>query len=342
MRRSTRLSLVILGALLIVAGAYTGYWFFVAGQIEDSVVAWAQSARSDKVEVSWRTLRVAGFPGAFRVELDAAALRDNALTPAPEFHLPVVSATARPWDFTNWRLAARDGFGAEIAGSGARAPAKLLVQRADGVVTIAREGGWKLWLKAQRSTLEGVSRVLVNSADAWITVPPKPLHQPPEPQLALAVDARQMALPVAIEPLGGTIDELEFGATVKGVIPNGRLPEALAAWRDAGGKIELDNLRLKWGGLDATASGTIAFDAELQPAGAFSGGVQGYDEILTALVKRGQIRAGDAGLARIALTMLAKAGPDGKPEIRTAFTIQNGQMFLGPAKLGKAPHLIWE
>ena len=66
MRRSTRLSLVILGALLIVAGAYTGYWFFVAGQIEDSVVAWAQSARSDKVEVSWRTLRVAGFPGAFR------------------------------------------------------------------------------------------------------------------------------------------------------------------------------------------------------------------------------------------------------------------------------------
>jgi len=214
--------------------------------------------------------------------------------------------------------------------------------RSDGVVTIAREGGWRLWLKAQNSSLQGRSQVLVSSADAWIIVPPKPLHQPSEPQLALAVDARQMALPVGIEPLGATIDELEFGATVKGVIPHGRLPEALAAWRDAGGKIELDNLRLKWGGLDATASGTISFDAELQPTGAFSGGVQGYDEILTALVKRGQIRAGDAGLARIALTMLAKAGPDGKPEIRTTFTIQNGQMFLGPAKLGKAPRLTWE
>ena len=53
------------------------------------------------------------------------------------------------------------------------------------------------------------------------------------------------------------------------------------------------------------------------------------------------MRSTDAGLARIALAMLAKAGPDGKPEIRTAFTIQDGQMFLGPVKLGKAPHLAW-
>jgi hypothetical protein len=342
MRRSTRLSLVILGALLVIAGAYTGYWFIVAGQIEDRAAAWAQSARSDKVDVSWRRLRVAGFPGTFRVELETATLRYNALTPSPEFHIPVVFATARPWDFADWRLAARDGFGAEIAGSAERAPAKLLVKRADGVVSFAREGGWKLWLAAQNATLEGISRILVNSADAWIIALPKPLRQQTEPQLALAIEARQMALPVAIEPLGGTIDELDFGATVKGAIPNGRMPQALAAWRDAGGKIELESLRLKWGGLDATASGTISFDAELQPTGALSGGVQGYDEILTALVKHGQMRAADAGLARIALALLAKAGPDGKPEIRTAFTIQNGQMFLGPAKLGKAPRLTWE
>jgi Uncharacterized protein conserved in bacteria (DUF2125) len=54
------------------------------------------------------------------------------------------------------------------------------------------------------------------------------------------------------------------------------------------------------------------------------------------------MRASDAGLARIALTMLAKAAPDGKPEIRTAFTIQNGQMLLGPAKLGRLPRITWE
>jgi hypothetical protein len=61
-----------------------------------------------------------------------------------------------------------------------------------------------------------------------------------------------------------------------------------------------------------------------------------------ALVQNGQMRPADAGLARIALTMLAKTGPDGEPEIRTVLSMENGQMFLGPAKLGKAPRLTWE
>ena len=37
----------------------------------------------------------------------------------------------------------------------------------------------------------------------------------------------------------------------------------------------------------------------------------------------------------------AKAGPDGRPQIATSLTIQNGEMFLGPAKLGKAPRIDW-
>ena len=101
-------------------------------------------------------------------------------------------------------------------------------------------------------------------------------------------------------------------------------------------------MQLKWGAVGATASGTIALDQELQPTAAFSGAVSGYDQILTGLVESGQMRATDAGLARIALGLLAKPGLDGTPEIKTAFAIRNGQMFLGPAKLGKAPRLSWE
>ena len=28
--------------------------------------------------------------------------------------------------------------------------------------------------------------------------------------------------------------------------------------------------------------------------------------------------------------------------IAASLTIQNGEMYLGPAKLGRAPHLAWE
>jgi hypothetical protein len=342
MRRPTRLGLAILAALVVIAGAYTVYWFVVAGQIKNSVDVWAQSERADKIDVSWQGVTVRGFPVAFRVELDRAALRDNAVSPSPELNIPIVSGTARPWDFADWRLRAQAGFSVELAGAGERAPVKLTTRTADGVVSVAPEGGWKLWLGVQDVAVDAANRVRISSAGGWVIVPPKPPLQHTDPALGLALNFRHVHLPIAVEPLGDTIEQLDFNVTVKGGLPSGKLAKVAAAWRDAGGTIELDNLLLSWGGLGAAATGTVALDQDLQLIGGFSGAIQGYDKVLTALVQNGHMRATDAGLARIALTMLAKAGPDGKPEIKTAFTIQNGQMFLGPAKLGKAPRITWE
>jgi hypothetical protein len=342
MRRPTRLGLAILAALLVTAGAYSAYWFVVAGRIKEGVAAWAQSARAEKIDVSWREIRVNGYPAGFLVELEAAALRDNGLIPAPELRTPLLLGTARPWDFANWRLAAPEGFSGELIGPDGRKPLKMRAQAADGAVSIEPEGGWKLWLRSHDANIEAADRIHISSADAWVIVPQKPPGEHTDPTAALAVDARQVRLPAPVGPLGDTIDDLDFGVTLKGAIPGGKLAQAMAAWRDWGGTIELDNLKLRWGALGATATGTIALDQELQPIGGFSGAIQGYDQIITALVQSGHLRPTDAGLARIALTMLAKAGPDGRPEIKTAFTIQNGQMFLGPAKLGQAPRITWE
>ena len=98
MPRSTRFGLVILAALLVIAGGYTAYWFLVARRIEAGIVDWAQSKRADKIDFSWQKMRVSGYPVAFRVDLGSAALRDGAITPSPELHIPVLSGTARPWE----------------------------------------------------------------------------------------------------------------------------------------------------------------------------------------------------------------------------------------------------
>jgi hypothetical protein len=342
MPRWTRFGLVVFAALLVIGGGYTAFWFLVARRIETTILDWARSQGADKIDASWQKIRVSGYPVAFRVDLDSAALRDRAVMPSPEFHISVLSGTARPWDLADWQIAAPEGFTAELAAAGRRSPAKLIARTADGLTSIESDGGWKLWLDLKDVIVEASAQSQVSSARVMINVPPRLPRGQNEPAMGLAVDASQINLPLAVRPLGGIIDELDFGATLRGAVPSGKLADAVAAWRDAGGKIELDNLRLKWGALDATATGTIALDQELQPTGGFSGAIQGYDQILTALVQNGQMRATDAGLARIALTLLAKAGPDGKPEIRTAFTIQNGQMFLGPAKLGRLPHIGWE
>jgi hypothetical protein len=219
---------------------------------------------------------------------------------------------------------------------------KLAARNVSGVLATAPQANTILWLRLGDIDAEAGETIAVSMADAWVILPAKPPQVHTEPAIGVAVNLRQLKLASMTPILGDTIDELALALRVKGAVPSGRLVQAISEWRDAGGTIELDNLRVKWGELGSTASGTIALDRELQPIGGFSGAIQGYDQILAALVQSGRMRAAEAGLARLALAMLAKAGPDGKPAITTAFTIQNGQMFLGPAKLGKAPRIAWE
>jgi hypothetical protein len=342
MRRPTRFSLAAFALLLVLLGAYTAYWLIIVEQIKSGVTAWAEAERTEKIDVSWERIGVGGFPFACQVSLKTATLRDRRLNPAPELRIPDLIAEARPWDFYNWRLDAPEGLSATLAAGGARPPVKLAARNVSGVLATGPQANTILWLRLGDIDAEAGETIAVSMADAWVIVPAKPPQVHTEPAIGVAVNLRQLKLASATPILGDTIDELAFALSVKGAVPGGRLVQAISEWRDAGGTIELDNLQVKWGELGSTASGTIALDRELQPIGGFSGAIQGYDQILAALVQSGRMRAAEAGLARLALAMLAKAGPDGKPAITTAFTIQNGQMFLGPAKLGKAPRIAWE
>jgi hypothetical protein len=335
MRRRTLLGLAVLALPAVLFGAYAAYWLIVAGQVKDGVSAWAQAQRTRKIDVSWQRIGVAGFPLAYRVGLENAVLHDERVTPSPELRIPKLEAAARPWDFADWQLTATDGVSGLLPGAGERPPLKVAAKTVAGVLAADQETGAALWLRLRDIEVAAGARVLISSADAWISLPPKSA-------VGIAVDLRQMQLPGTSPVLGNTIDELAFGVTLKGSFPGGKLAEAVSAWRDSGGTIELDNLQLKSHGLIASGTGTIALDRELQPIGGFSGAIEGYDQIIAALVQSGHLRASDAGLARLALAMLAKAGPDGKPMIATGFTIQNGQMYLGPARLGPAPRLAWE
>jgi hypothetical protein len=341
MRRRTRYGLAAVAALAVLIGGYSAYWAVVARGIETGIAAWALSVRERQVDASWQALGVGGFPVRFRIELKDAALRDRSVDPAPELRVPALSGSAAPWDLGDWRLDAPAGL-IGLAGTGGRLPLRLQAPRADGAVHLGAAGGGTLWLRLPKASVEGGAGVRIGAALLWITLPPQPPRGHIEPNFGVAVDLRPVELPAAARALGDSIEELAFGITVKGALPSGNLVRSVAAWRDAGGTVELNNLDLRWGGLEATATGTIALDQELQPIGGFSGAVEGYDRILLALVQAGRMPAAEAGLAQLALTMLAKAGPDGRPQIATSFTIQNGQMYLGPAKLGPAPRLAWK
>jgi len=342
MRRS-RFGLIVLVTLAVLFGGYAALWWYVADRIKTDAVAWRAAQSAHRVDVSWRRLKVSGFPFGWRVAIDDALLRDRRRSPAPEVQAARLLANAHPWSPRIWRLAAPDGLKADLGGAGAKPPVKVEAQRADGVALPAPPGGASLWLKLQNITAEaGGGTIPVKTADAWLTVPAKPPKSDTDPGFALALDLRQMRVPHPPTGFGPTLDELAFGVTVKGKLPEGPLTPALAAWRDAGGTIDVDRLRVEWSGLGITANGTVALDRALQPIAAFSGGFEGFDAVINALVAADLMTEEQAAIVQIALNMLAKPGPDGKPQIVAPFTIQNSRVYIGPARLGRLPRLGWE
>ena len=340
MRRSLRFGLAA-AALLVLCGAYTAFWFVAAGRIEDGLGQWAEAQRAQNVDLSWDAIRVGGFPFAFRVELSAARLRGRASDPGGEARMPLLEGSTRPWNFRVWQLTARDGISA-TAGPANRPTATLRAHTASGSVAVGADGGAAIWLRLGEPDADAGMRLAARQADLWLDLPPHPPQTHTEQALGIALYLRDLTLPAAPAPLPNPLDEVSLGVTRIGAAPAAPLRQAAAAWRDGGGTLELDHFALRWGKLAITGAGTLALDADLQPVGSFSGAVEGYPELMAALVAAGRIRAGDAQLAGLALAMLSRAGPDGRPQIATSFRIQNGQMYLGPAKLGPVPRINWE
>jgi hypothetical protein len=339
MRRRTVMGLA--GAVLVIgAGAYTAFWWIAAGKVAEAAAAWRDSAHQQKIDVSWQAMRVTGYPLSFRLELADVDLKDLATVPVVELRAPSLSASVRPWNFHAVSLAAPDGIGTTAGPPGAPL-AKLDAGHASGAIAIAGDGSVAVWLSLYQAKTESGISLAARAVHVWAALPAgaPPSHQ--DPGLTFAASVKDLTLPVVPQGLSPAIDDVDFGVSVMGAFSAGPLAQAATAWRDAGGTIELDHLHVRWGEMGINGAGTLALDNDLQPVGGFSGGVEGFDQLLTALVAAGRVKASDARVARLALAMLAKAGPDGRPEIATSFTIQNGEMFLGPAKLGKAPRIDW-
>lgn len=338
--RLHRSGLLILVAVLVVLSGYSSFWFIVAGQIENGIGEWAESLRPHNVDLSWRTIRVGGFPLIFRAEAQDVVLRDPALTQPGEVRVPRLTAVAQPWNLRQWRLAAPAGLTATL-GPPEKPSAQLTARGATGMVAPAVDGGAEVQIGLADAAVDADVRVAAREAELSLSLPQHPPQSANERAIAVAVAVRDLTVPAVPAPLRNPLDEISFAAAVMGPVPTAPPREAATAWRDAGGTIELERVALRWGTLVVTGSGTAALDAELQPIGGFSGAIEGYDELMSALVASGRLNSRDAGFARMALGFLAKPGPGGRPQIAVPFTIQNGQMLLGPVKLGPAPRIPW-
>jgi hypothetical protein len=332
---SFRRFLVLMAALVLVAAAaYTAYWFHVAGQLRKGIEGWAEQRRAQGWQVAWSDLSVGGFPLTVTARVVAPALTSPA---GLHWDTGAVAASANPFDITKVHLTAPGRHtltGLTLEAGGAEGD---LDMAADGRLEIANAALSNV--KAEMPGFEPVTAAVV----ALVLDPlPDADAGPDSPSYSFSATAQDVVLP----PLAGLVLDraiavAEVSGQVKGRVPPGSPLAALAEWSANGGTVDIDRLVLDWAPMGLEADGTIAFDPAMQPLAALSARVRGFGPLMDRLAEAGAVDPGAANAAKLLLTMMAKSDPRGRPVIPVPVTLQDGILYLGPAKVARVPPVDW-
>lgn len=334
---SRRAALAIAAAVIVAGGAYAAYWHIMAGKLRDGLEPWAEARRDEGYRVQWGEAELSGFPTAFRFRFAQASFGADRPVPAT-FSAPRLVVAAAAWNLRAWRFTAPDG---------ARIVDALGTSGFDAATlegSMALGAGAALDVAAGDLTGMGLAQGMhIAAAAAQIAQPATAPADHRDTALAASLRLNDLKLPLNVPSFGDRLAELAFAVQLKGRLPPaGSLAHALAVWRNDGGTIELQSLRLHWGAVLVDASGTLALDGDLQPEGAFTASIAGQDAAIDLAVESGTLQPGAAGAVKGVLSLLARPGADGEKTITAPLTLQQGRIFLGPAAIGTVPRIRWE
>ncbi|MBI5165549.1 MAG: DUF2125 domain-containing protein [Magnetospirillum sp.] len=326
-------------AAAILAGlGWSAYWFHVAGLLRKQIAAWEDTHRGEGWHIAHGEPTAGGFPIRLRLHLPQPALtRPDGLS----WQAETLTVTVDPFDLTHLTLEvpgrqqiAWPGLSAAVAAESARI---LLDVDAAGRVQA---------LEAQASAVVADSPDLGHLSLGGLTlaVRPVPVAAPDHRTVTALVAAHLSDLAFDALPglvLDPRIEQASLSLRVLGALPAGLGGADLAAWSNDGGTVEIDELALEWEPLALEGEGTLALDRDLQPQAALSARVRGFDGLMDRLAGAGAVDPGAAGAGKMMLSLMAKPDRNGRLAIQVPITLQDGFLWLGPARVARLPMLAW-
>ena len=295
-----RLWLIVPWALFVVATiGWISYWFYVAGQAEARLTAWAQREISRGGEASFAPIRRHGFPVLMRLEIPNLVYAPRgdgwrAETDRADLHIDLLNP-------------------------------QHVILKAEAPISVRRENGDVSVLQAEAliASIETGARGLVQAgvdgngvslddpqkegvlraARLVGTIRPDPRA---EGDYQFAFEATDVALPRPVrsfEQFGLGVARLRAAIVLThgGALLQSAEDDPLGPWRDAGGRLRFEALEFDWGPLVTTGSGDIGIDTERRLSGTLTLPIEEPAAIFTALANNPDADAN----ARQALGLLA-------------------------------------
>jgi len=339
----------IAGGVGIVAVAlWTGVWLYAARQIETRLARWQQEQAAAGVTLDWQAGTLKGWPFGWRLVLE----RPQAAGAGPagwRWSGDRLVATLDPRDLSNvsFRLPGEQklnlGSGDLAVAADLRAGAPLGSLRFDDQGRVAE------LIDFETVELQVGSQAPWSARHVAATLAP---HRPDTPtsssdmlDLKATIDALRLPEPVAAAAvLGRDIKRFDIAGRLEGPVRGATLAQALTAWRDAGGAVQVTSVALEWGALRLTGDATLALDEQSRPLGAGTLRIAGAGETLDALAQSGTIDARNAALLKIALAFLARNDPNnaGAPTVQIPFAAQDGTLSVHRFRLLNLRPLAFE
>lgn len=345
--RLVTLGACVAGGIAVAVAGYTGYWFIAAGEIEGRIDAWAEQQRAQGLEIESGGTDVAGFPFRFEVSLHEPRIRDT--RNGWRWSAGGLRAEALAWDFGEVTVFPDRRNSVEVLLEGDRWRT-IDAEIEDGRLVVGLDESRRFeevsldltGLEVVGLWPQGPARVGSLQANG-ISFGGGAVD---EETLQTTIAVRDVVLPSDLaEGLGDSLAFLDIDASVVGPIPSERgTNEAITAWRDAGGTLELTDFRVRWGPLGIESSGTIALDGAMRPIAALTADIIGYGDVIDALIMSNMIPLGDAFIAKVAFNMLAEKPEDGGPPVLRSVpvTAQDGILSVATIKVAELPPLPLE
>jgi hypothetical protein len=357
MRHKRWIALAVLPALLLAGDFF--YWRLAVNQLRDGFETWSRRAQGSGWDIRHGAVTEGGWP-------DAATLRVESLTvrTASVFGRGAISFGSLHLDSMAW------GSDAILLSTGLARPDALEVTPV-GVSALRLNDGQPMPVSAAhmrlRLTLRPSGSLRTVDLDAVTLAVEFPgagmvrvghLGGHTDLKATAGRDQAVATFSLSAEPvvlpdgmnrgLGTEINEFALEGVLNGPMPAGGFMggQGLAAqatsWRDEGGSLELHRLVIDWGEARLDATATMALDEELQPMGAGTGKIVGYDAALDALAANAALTRSAAKAAKAVLSLLANTPSDGEPaQVDVPLTLQFRTLSVRQVPLVRLPELDW-
>lgn len=331
--RAIRLLFVGLGLLLILTGGYGLWWHYLTTTLKGELDHWV----AEQVAAGWKittgTVVVGGFPLHAVLTVPSPAVED------PSGNLwrgPPLAVIFSPFDPRYPHL---EGPGRHVFTIKGRDPLSISAEGASADLRFDGQGlgDASIDLAAAAAGSVRVGRLTVQ----WHRLAAGRVEHTVA-SWGLRVLVENLALPDDPRLLfGSLLPSIRLETHLQGSLGGGSPVQALTAWRDDGGTLEIDSLSINWPPLILSGKGTLALDRDLQPILASDCNVRGLFEAVDALTRGGVVRARDAGMVKLVFGLMMKPGKDGEKTLNVPVTVQNRVLSIGPVKLFELPAVAW-